>query len=362
MEPRVENEIKPRNAGQSRTRSAFKSALAVTILTGLLVWVGPRVLIDALAQITLITGALLLLLSALLVWVSAVKWRWFLRELRLPDASGAASGNLMSTGVGAEVPGTGYLSALYLLGYFVNLLAPSFVGGDAVRSYYVGRVTGQYQAAAATILERFTGLLAMLGLGVMVGWTSELVSAELYALVVGLAAGGVVVAWVSVHPGLENFIVRLPWGTRIARHVAAVQGTVWMLRRNHRLWWGTLGLSLVFHTLTVANTAAAAWAVGWVEVPLAELFVVLPIILLLGALPISPSGLGVQEGAFVFFLQGLGATPGQALGVALILRAKVYLLAVLGGLVFLSLRRKAPAPGVCEVGIDQNVPPKSNQA
>lgn len=338
MEPRVESEMKPRGSN-GPLLSTLKSVVAVLLLIALLLWVGPLVLVDALSHVTLATGALLLLLSALLVWVSALKWRWFLKELKVSDSSGG--GALMSR---AEVPGTGYLSALYLLGYFVNLLAPSFVGGDAVRSYYVGKVTGQYQAAAATILERFTGLLAMLGLGVLVGWTSELVSAEMYALVVALAAGGLVFAWVSLHPGLERIMVRLPWGARLTDHVMAVQRAVLMLRNNHRLWWGTLALSLVFHTLTVANTAAAAWAVGWVDAPLAELFVVLPIILLLGALPISPSGLGVQEGAFFFFLQGLGATPAQALGVGIILRAKVYLLALLGGVVFLLLRREVPPP------------------
>ena len=69
-------------------------------------------------------------------------------------------------------------------------------------------------------------------------------------------------------------------------------------------------------------------------------FIVLPLILTIGALPLTPSGLGIQEGAFVFFLHGIGASEEQALLIALILRAKSVILALLGGLVFIKVRKK----------------------
>ena len=100
----------------------------------------------------------------------------------------------------------------------------------------------------------------------------------------------------------------------------------------------------MYHTVTVVNTLAAAAAVGWSQPPVAELFVVLPLILLVGALPLTPNGLGIQEGAFFFFLCAVGASPAQALGVALVLRAKSYVLALFGWLVWLTLG-ETPAAG-----------------
>jgi uncharacterized membrane protein YbhN (UPF0104 family) len=91
-------------------------------------------------------------------------------------------------------------------------------------------------------------------------------------------------------------------------------------------------LSITFHLLTVVNTVAVATAVGWASPPWGDLFVVVPLILLVGAVPISPHGLGLQEGAFVFFLHSVGATTGQALAIALVLRAKSYVLALVGAL------------------------------
>ncbi|NBO19859.1 MAG: hypothetical protein EBV03_11695, partial [Proteobacteria bacterium] len=101
-------------------------------------------------------------------------------------------------------------------------------------------------------------------------------------------------------------------------------------------------LSVLFHSVTVVNTVAAGYVVGWDNPPIRELFVVLPLILLVGALPITPSGLGIQEGAFFYFLGGLGASPGQALGIALVLRAKSYLLALLGWLCWIFERDHPP--------------------
>jgi len=122
-------------------------------------------------------------------------------------------------------------------------------------------------------------------------------------------------------------------------HLENTQGVIREATSRRGVLMEALAVSLLFHSIPVVNTCAAAAAVGWYDVPVRELFVVLPIILLLGSLPITPSGLGIQEGAFVFFLTGLGASPAAALGVGVVLRAKSYLLALIGGAVWLAVRR-----------------------
>ena len=60
-----------------------------------------------------------------------------------------------------------HLFNLYLVGYFVNLFMPSYLGGDLVRSWYAGKEIGQHEALAATILERYTGFVAMIVLAIL---------------------------------------------------------------------------------------------------------------------------------------------------------------------------------------------------
>ena len=104
---------------------------------------------------------------------------------------------------------------------------------------------------------------------------------------------------------------------------------------NKKLFFLSIVYSIAFHFLAVINTYLACCALSWSEVNLVDLFLVLPLILIIGGLPLTPNGLGLQEGAFTFFLKSIGATSSLGLAVGLLLRAKVVLLAALGGVLYL---------------------------
>ena len=305
-------------------KRAVKLGLALAVLLALLLSVDLSRLIEALSHLTAGMVLYLLALSAVMVYVSALKWQLFL------EARGAKVSALR-------------LFNLYMLGYFVNLLIPSYIGGDAVRSWYAGKHVGQHQAFAATLLERFTGFVAMLFLALVFMWRVEFVTPQIKAAVLLMALALAAVTAAALSPALLDRLERLPRMRGPVRHLRKVQEALHFARGDRVLLAKAMALSLLFHCLTVVNTAAAAYAVGWYTVPLQDLFVVLPLILLIGALPVAPSGLGIQEGAFYYFLQGIGAAPAEALGVGLVLRAKIYVLALFGGLIWLGLREAGGA-------------------
>ncbi len=303
--------------------SFLKGALSLLLLCGIFFFVSPQALLAEFFSISLIHVGLLLLISVAMVWLSAAKWRLFLGE---------------------DAPSTWRLFNLYLIGYFVNALLPSYVGGDAARSYLAGKKSGQVTAASATILERYTGLVAMFGLGLL---------ASLLPLGVAVPVA-VRIAVVLLAMGLALVTAMLLWrksfdfGTKLLPQkfrdtagkirISLIAGVT-----NRRVLAEALLLSLVYHCFTVINTAVAAYAVGWGTVPLAQLFVVLPIILTIGGLPITPSGLGLQEGAFVYFLGILGASGPQSLAIGILLRAKSYILAFVGWGLFVLEQRSVSA-------------------
>jgi uncharacterized protein (TIRG00374 family) len=311
----------------------LRGLLAACLIAALVYFAGVSEVLTTLKEVTPGAFLVLLLISFPLILISAWKWKLFLHELS-PD--GAA-------------PSTWRLFGLYLVGYFVNLLLPSFVGGDVVRSYYAGKSVGQHGAAAATILERYTGLLAMVALALVVMPASTLVTLEIEMAVLGVAAAILGLTLMALSRRAVTIVHSLPGGAKISRHLSRIQEALHLARKNRLLLLKTFGLSLLFHCFTVLNTLAAAWAVGWEGVPSGDLFVVLPLILLIGALPLAPSGLGIQEGAFFYFLQGVGATPAQAIAVALVLRMKSYVLALMGGIVFWRERRDPRAHPKVEV-------------
>jgi uncharacterized protein (TIRG00374 family) len=272
-------------------------------------------LIKLFSQLSFKTIAWLMCISFMLVLVSSIKWKIFISFL-----GGKTSLH--------------ELYRLYLVGYFINLILPSYLGGDAVRSFKIGKSVGQHRAAAATILERYTGFTAMLFLGLVASIFTSLATWQMEAILIILFLGVCIFTTLSLSYTLRSYFTFIPYFSKIEVHLNKISEAFHLVKGNGRVLLQTYLLSFLYHSLTVLNTWACASAVGWSSPSIGSLFVVLPIILTIGAVPISPQGLGIQEGAFYFFLTRLGATPEQALGIALILRAKGYVLALIGGLLY----------------------------
>ena len=303
----------------ARIQRYARLALGIGLLVGLVYCADLTSIMGALYEISLEDLCILAILSLLLISVSVVKWRAFLRRLHIEASFWR-------------------LWQLYLVGYFINIFTPSFIGGDVVRSLYVGPGVDRAHAVSATFLERYTGIVAMLLMALSAVFISDVVTPQIRVVVVLIVVSAVIGTGL-VFSGILN---RIAARCRLPAKVLAVidkvhQGLVWGLS-DRSLLLRALGLSIVFHLLTVVNTAAVGAAVGWSSIPWQGLLVVVPLILLVGAIPISPQGLGIQEGAFLFFLHSLGATSGQALAIALVLRAKSYLLAIIGGLLWFGVR------------------------
>ena len=301
------------------TAFVLKLVAAIVMLGLLFAVVDTAELWNALSQLTILGFAYLMFISVVLIYCSALKWKIFLEAF------------------GHNIPVL-RLFNLYIVGYFINTFIPSYVGGDAVRSWYVGKRVGQHQALTATILERYTGITAMISLAVVFVWVVQGVTWQIKSAVMLVALGIGVITALALWPKTFSWLNRFSQLKKVLSSVKKIQDGFHLARKQRGLFVKTMGLSYVYHTITVLNTVAAAYAVGWDNPPVSELFVVVPLILLVGSIPISPSGLGIQEGAFVFFLHGLGATTAQALGLALVLRAKSYVLALWGWGIWLGVK------------------------
>lgn len=292
-----------------------KYALTAVLFYFLFLQVPFTDLLKVLSGINFITIAYFYLISVLLIYISCLKWKAFLGPFRKTISAWK-------------------LFELYHLGYFVNLLLPSFVGGDAARSWQIGKIVGQDTAFAATFLERYTGFLAMLLLALCSIQIAEIASFEIKISVIALALIFLFSTVFLLKANLAKISNRLPIIRKFSKKIAAFQSSLHLGFKNCKALAESLILSLLFHSFTVLNTLVAAYMVGWQTVPIVDLFITLPIILVISALPLTPNGLGLQEGAFFVILQSLGASAEQALGIALLLRVKSYVLGLLGGIIY----------------------------
>ena len=316
-------------------RSFWKSLrlASAVLLLGALFWIVDfHQLLAALASIRLCYVVYLLLLSVALIAVSCVKWQRFVR------------------GSGHQVD---LLSLMkwYTMAYFFNMFFPSSVGGDVARSVQLGhRVKSHQSAFAATLAERFTGFLSMTLLGVFFVAVGSKATGGVEAAILSVSFITLSAALVLFSEGLSRFCAKFGLAVlrRIGLRAAAdklepfankVLDATEFLRNDRSLFVAAIAYSLLFHLLAVVNVWVAALAVGWDQASFGSLCIVVPLVLLVAVAPVTPNAIGIQEGAFVFFLVRVGATEGQALGLALVLRAKNLITALVGGLLYLAESR-----------------------
>ena len=166
------------------------------------------------------------------------------------------------------------------------------------------------------------------------------------ATVAGGLAGAVIAIVVFFRPRLLQIGIDLlrivPLMKGLAAKVERLTGEVLRFRHRHRLLLLSLLLSGGFHLLAGLNVYVSCLSIGFAP-PVLEIFVITPVILLLGMLPVSPSNIGWWEWCFSVLLLSAGATAAEGLAVGLTIRFVTMGMSLLGGLLFLRWRVRRPA-------------------
>ncbi len=230
---------------------------------------------------------------------------------------------------------------LYLVGTFFNNFLPSQAGGDLVRTFQLGRQTrGMPRVAAATFFERAVGFAALLTLLPLFFTDVRLRAAfpAMFAIVPILAVlfVGFMALILSERPAA---LLRLLPAGRVHLGLSRCQSEMSELARRRKPLQIAYGLSLGFYGIAILTVYCACRAVG-LEVGIPSLGAVVPAVIAFSLLPVSLNGLGLSEAGYVMLFTALGVAPAEALVVGLLLRARVWLTAALGGLTFVLRRAK----------------------
>jgi len=222
-----------------------------------------------------------------------------------------------------------------LVGMTYNLLLPTSVGGDVIRSVRCGaRLEVREHAWASVAFERVMGLVS-LALVSAVGLLNATARArnELLLLSVSLA-GGLVLA-LLVAPG------SLHWAARLAGRLG-MGGLSSTLHRMADAFAGplsktgarleTFGWSLAYQMVSLAILFAAGR--GWTDISTGELaravFLGVPIALVVSTAPITIGGFGLRESLFVTVLAPFGIAADRAFALSLVWLASNLIGAAVG--------------------------------
>lgn len=266
--------------------------------------------------------------------------------------------------------------AISLVGHFFNSFLLGSTGGDLLKAYYAARQTHhkKTEAVVTVFADRLMGLFSMLLFAaVMLAVNLHLVQRHRALAVAGLLVllmllacglllalsfwGGLSRPWPRARIWLRN----LPKGELLERSLDACR----LLGQRPGMLVRTIGLSMLLNTLCVFQILALVRGMQ-LDVPVSVLFVIVPVVICISALPITPSGLGLRENLFVLLLaHPMVRVPAtEALSLSLLAYAGSVVWSLLGGWVYLGMRDRHEFDNINNDGPDeqQEYPANSNPA
>jgi len=240
----------------------------------------------------------------------------------------------------------GYLSLLevYWIGMFFSLVLPGQVTGDVVKAYKLTNRSGKaVESATAVIMDKMIGMTSMVFLASLV------LALGFYSLDLSLAGRSVVILllacaifyFVIFNRGLARrlgFLTQLFKRLKLDRLLRDIYFSFNIYRHHLDILGKAFLISLITSLMTFIGSYFLGRAVG-IDLPLVSFFILIPLISVISVLPISISGVGLQDGAYVYFFTQLGVDPARALGMSLLSHILRFTVSSFGGIVYLNERK-----------------------
>jgi uncharacterized protein (TIRG00374 family) len=232
--------------------------------------------------------------------------------------------------------GQGKAFVINMVGCFYNTFLPGSTGGDAFKAYYASKqTTHRTRAVMSVLVDRAVGLLALIMVGGVTAafqWQiPECRKVSIGALLICICAaiGFALFYNPTLHriSGLDFLLKKLPMQKQVRGAVDTMR--LYGKRPGLALW--TLVISFPVHGAVVSSAMFAGLAFG-LPLHCAYYWVAVPVIVLAGALPLSPQGAGIMEGFAVLLTRTQGVTVSQAFALTMSIRMVQILWNLTGGL------------------------------
>ena len=248
------------------------------------------------------------------------------------------------------------IARLVMVGTFFNLTIPGGTGGDVVRMAAISRAAGpgrRTEAVFSVLVDRllgFLGLCLIAGIAVILcmdvlmdlGPQHAIVRFGAYLVGILAVVGGAVILGSEFHqtllraPGIRHLV---QWGNRIlpakiTETLARITlGLDTYRRHRYAIAWA-VAISLAMHTLLALTLYLVGHAAGETAVAVREYFMTMHVGNAVGAVPVTPAGIGTRDMVISTFLQAFGAASKQAGATSVLYTAVLIFGGLAGGVVF----------------------------
>ncbi len=306
---------------KSQIKTVLKALLSFGLLGVLFYRTDTETLIGVLGSINwfMIIPAALILFSTTLL--QTIRWSVILRNFDL-------------------LVGFGQLYRIVLIGCFFNLFLPSTVGGDFFRAYYLGKhkKTGISIAATTTLIDRISGISALLILGLFCSFLSpqSLGGVPLRFIFIGIFLAFMAGIIMFFHPGLHRLLEKMLIRIRakgLAERTPQIYEGASRFRKNIPDVLLTSCLSLAIQVISISSVWVAARAMH-IDAPFLLFLIFVPLINIAVSIPLTINGVGLREGMFFLLFSQIGIPMEASITLSLITMLLNFSMALPGGFIY----------------------------
>ena len=243
---------------------------------------------------------------------------------------------------------------LSFIGQFFNIALPGAVSGDIVKAHYVAKSAAGMRAKSfsSIFFDRVIGLSALvlvsmiaLLISQIAGWGLS-IPQSLKIFVYGLGTSvllgfGYLFLVREHHDPLLMILRKLEKKITLIGSITRIYEGLREYQNHRKTVFLMILLSMVTHGMCLSSYVLFCYALGEHQLPPLGLFVLMPLAMVVTAIPLAPGGMGTGHAAFLFLLKIMGSDRGADL-FNLILTFQVFF-GLLGAIVYLRFKSHDPS-------------------
>lgn len=219
----------------------------------------------------------------------------------------------------------GLIIRLSFTSIFLGMFLPGSIGTEAIRVYALSReISDVHLSFTSVLLERLTGLFVLLLIVVVVlNWAPPGIPQTINVLVwlglAGLVLGSAALMNQRLRTWIDNIFTEHSL-LSFQNHVNKIYTCLDTYKRQKMVIAGSIVTAMITQFVRISVVALCGLSLG-LDISLIYFAIFVPIIVLIGMLPISIGGLGVAEATFVFLFSLIGVPVEAAFALGLLFLA-----------------------------------------
>jgi len=307
----------------------IKLTISLSLIVFLIKKIDIPYLINLLSVMDLKYIYLFVIIYFLIIIISSYRWKYLLdiQDIEIPIRK---------------------VIGFYLVGTFFNILTPSTIGGDAVRIFDLSKYSRKPLSSFSSVfIDRWAGL----GATFLIALFSLVLSGEFcynssITLLISITSIIFLVFSISLFSQKSkltvNWLFKKVGNLRqldsLKRLIDKFFTSIHIYKDDKAVLINVFNFSIAIKFLSILTTYIIAQSIA-LNISFWYFLIYVPMIIIITTIPISIAGIGIREGAFIYFFSKVGVSDSDSFALSLLVFLSWFFISIIPGSLIYILRK-----------------------